>query len=80
MTTTPDYKLLADAYAEQYGIIKYRIKGKYMIYNQNYKNREFLNGKWVYNPTTYQRKVNLETGNTETTRLKRVVADGWLNV
>lgn len=73
------YEDLALQYAEKYGIISYKVKGKFMIYNQNYYNGEYL-GKWVRKPCTYQRKVNLETGETVTKKLGRLVKDGWNNV
>lgn len=74
-----NYEKLASIYAEKFGIVSYRVKGKYMIYNQNYNNSEYL-GKWVRNPCTYQRKVNLDTGEVESKKLQRVQKDGWYNV
>lgn len=67
-------------YAEHYGIITYRVKGNTMIYNQNYNNTEFINGRWVSKPCTYQTIVNLDTGNELRNKLKRLQKDGWDNV
>lgn len=51
-----------------------------MIYNQNRRNKEFIGGKWVENPCTYQIKVNLDTMQTAALKLKRLRKDGWDNV
>lgn len=67
-------------YAEYYGIITYRVKGSFMIYNQNRRNKEFIGGKWTENPCTYQIRVNLDTMRTEALKLKRLRKDGWDNV
>lgn len=75
-----DYNNKALQYAEHYGIITYRVKGKYMIYNQNYNNSEFVNGKWTKNPCTYQRTINLETGEESSRKLGRMQKNGWDNV
>lgn len=56
-------------YAEYYGIITYRVKGSFMIYNQNRRNKEFIGGKWTENPCTYQIRVNLDTMQTEALKL-----------
>lgn len=74
------YNNKALEYAEHYGILTYSIKGNLMIYNQNRRNTEFLGGKWVENPCTYQIKVNLDTMQTAALKLKRLRKDGWDNV
>lgn len=79
LISNKDYNQIALEYAEKYGIITYKVKDNYMIYNQNYKNSEFI-GKWVEKPYTMQRKVNLETMQTDSIKLKRVQKDGWDNV
>ena len=76
---TVHYNDLAREHAERFGIVDYRVKGRYMIYNQNYHNKEFI-GKWVSKPCTYQRRVNLDTMEIETVKLKRLQKDGWANV
>ena len=73
-----DYNQIALMYAQQFGILDYKVKGKYMIFNQNYINREFV-GTWISKPCTYQRKVNLDTLKTETIKLKRTNRNGWNN-
>lgn len=45
MTKREYYEQKALEYAEHYGILTYRIKGSFMIYNQNRRNKEFLGGK-----------------------------------
>lgn len=73
------YEELATRYAEQYGIIVYKVKGKYMIYNQNYYNSEYL-GKWVRKPCTMQRTVNLDTFEVQSRQLQKLQPNGWHNV
>lgn len=75
-----NYNNIALAYAERYGIITYKLKGKIMEYNQNYKNNEFINGAWRSKCFTIKRFINLETGDIASKRLSRLVADGWDNV
>lgn len=74
------YEQKALEYAEYYGILTYKVKGSFMIYNQNRRNKEFLGGKWVENPCTYQIKVNLDTMQTTVLQLRRLQKDGWDNV
>ena len=80
MMKSNKYDELALKHAEHYGIVKYRVKGKYMIYNQNYHNKEFICGKWTMKPCTYQRIVDLDTEDIKTVQLKRLQSDGWENV
>lgn len=75
-----DYNNLALLHAEKYGIITYKVKNFYMIYNQNYYNKEFFNGKWTSKPCTYQRIVDLRTNTIQSKKLKRLQKDGWDNV
>ena len=51
-----------------------------MIYNQNRRNKEFIGGKWVENPCTYQRTINLDNGEESSKRLQRLQKNGWDNV
>lgn len=74
------YEQKALQYAEHYGIITYKVTGNTMIYNQNYRNSECINGKWRDNPCTYQRRINLDTMETTTIKLKRLNKNGWDNV
>ncbi len=71
-----NYDEIALAYAEKYCIILYKVKGRYMIYNQNYYNSEFI-GKWIRKPCTYQRTVNLDTMEVTSRQLQRINKDGW---
>ncbi len=80
MDSNDTYTNKALQYAERYGIITYKVKGKYMIYNQNYSNSEFMGGKWVSKPCTYQTVVDLETGNESRNKLQRLQKNGWDNV
>lgn len=76
------YESKALLYAEEYGILSYKVKGNIMIYNQNYNEggEVFVNGRWILRACTYQRLLNLDSGNTETKKLKRLQKDGWDNV
>lgn len=77
----PDYYTFkALCYAESKGIVSYRVKNNYMIFNQNYSNKECIGGSWVENPCTYQRAVDLDTGVVTTNKLQRLQKDGWNNV
>jgi hypothetical protein len=80
MTKREYYEQKALEYAEHYGILTYSIKGNLMIYNQNYNNNEFIGGKWTKNPCTYQRTINLDTGEESSKRLQRLQKNGWDNV
>ena len=68
------YKHRAIAWAEEYGIVEYRIKDKYMIYNVSYP-------AMACEPRrTYQFKVDLDTGKTvESKQLKRYDPKGVYN-
>ena len=74
------YHYKATMYVEKYGIVSYKIIDKHIVYNQNYYNKEFIKGKWINRPCTYQRIVDLDTGKTESKQLKRLQKDGWNNV
>lgn len=78
--TTDFYHYKAAMYTEKYGIISYKITGNSLLYNQNYLNKEFIGGKWKENPCTYQRIVNLDTGEVVSKRLQRLQKNGWDNV
>lgn len=71
---TEMYKEAALAWAEKYGIVNYRISGKYMIYNVSYPAS-------AYEPRrTYQFKVDLNIGKTvESKQLKRYDPKGVYN-
>ena len=80
-SSCPDYYAFkALCYAENKGILKYRVKNSYMIFNQNYSNKECIGGSWVENPCTYQRTVDLDSGVVTTKKLQRLQKDGWSNV
>lgn len=74
-----NYDEIALAYAEKYDIILYKVKGRYMIYNQNYYNSEFI-GKCIRKSCTYQRTVTLDTMEVTSWQLQRMNKDGWNNV
>ena len=75
-----DFSQVALTYAERYGIITYKVVGHFMTYNQNYTESEFIGGKWTRKAKTVQRKVDLTTGEVESTVLKRLQKNGWDNV
>ena len=75
-----EYEQKALVYAESYGIITYHLEGHNLIYYQNYREPEFVNGRWDDNPTTYKRIVDLDTYITATEKLKRLNPEGWDNV
>ena len=80
-SSCPDYyEFKALCYAESRGIVSYRVKNSYMIFNQNYSNKECIGGSWVENPCTYQRTVDLDSGAVTTKKLQRLQKDGWDNV
>lgn len=64
----------ADKWAEEHGILKYKVQGKYMIYNVSYP-------AMACEPRrTYQFKVDLTTGKTvESKQLKRYDPKGVCN-
>ena len=74
------YNAKATEYAEKYGIITYKLQNNYMIFYQNYYNKECLGGKWVNKPCTYKRIVDLDTLNVESVQLKRLQKSGWDNI
>ena len=80
MANKDRYEHLALEYAEKFGIISYKVIGNKMRFNQNYHNKEFICGKWINNPCTYQRILNLDTMQIDTIKLKRLQKDGWNNV
>lgn len=61
-------------YAEKYGIISYRVTGRYMIYNKSFP-------KYLRNEAyTVQFKIDLDTMSCiKSTTLKRVMKDGYNN-
>jgi hypothetical protein len=69
----PKYKELALQYAEKYGIINYKLSGRYMTYIINFRLDSFGS------VATYKRKVNLDTLEVKTVRLKKYNPDGWKN-
>lgn len=79
MSNKEYYNNVALQYAENYGIINYRVKGKCMVYNRNSYDKEFLGGKWVSKPTTYQRTVDLDTMQVTVRKLSRLQKNGWEN-
>ena len=69
-----NYEAKAAMFAERYGIVVYKVKGKYMIYNKSYS--AYLN-----NPRyTVQHKIDLDTGKDETKVLKKFDKKGYLNI
>lgn len=70
-----DYAQLAIVWAEKYGIVEYRVKGKYMIYNKSYL-------AYLYEPRyTVQHTVDLDAmKELPTKRLKRYDPKGRYNV
>ena len=68
------YENLALSWAEAYGIIDYRVKGKYMIYNVSYP-------AIACEPRrTYQFKIDLDISKTvESKQLKRYDPKGIYN-
>ena len=74
MTTKEIYENAALRWAEEHGIVKYKVNGKYMIYNVSYP-------AYLYNPKyTVQFKVDLTTGKTvESKQLKRYDKAGVYN-
>lgn len=75
MGSSKDYEIAASIWAEEHGVVEYRVVGYKMIYNQSYL--AYLN-----NPRfTMQRVVDLRTGKTvESRRLKRYDPKGRYNV
>lgn len=73
------YQDKALMYAERYGIIDYRVEGKYIIWNQNYTNSEFMGGKWMNKPFTIQAKVNLDNYKMQSRKLQKLQRNGWNN-
>lgn len=69
-----DYSRNAKLYAEKYGVIEYRVKGRYMIYNKSYPATSCEPRR------TYQHKVDLVTGISTVTLLKRFDGKGYYNV
>lgn len=68
-----NYELVARQFAEKYGIIDYRVKGNFMIYNVSYP-------AYLSNPRyTIQHTVNLQTGKESTRQLKRYDSKGVVN-
>jgi len=68
-----DYEFLSRQFAEQYGIVKYRVNGNLMIYNVSYP-------AYLSNPRyTIQHTVNLDTGEDCTRQLKRFDTSGLQN-
>ena len=80
LKTNQEYEFLARQYAEKFGIVTYKVKGNLLIYNQNYSNVEFIGGRYVSNPCTYQRTINLDTNEVSSVRLQRLNKNGWDNV
>lgn len=68
------YNNLAIEWAEKYGIVEYRVNGKYLIYNVSYPS-------YLAEPRrTYQFKVDLDIGKTvENKLLKRYNPKGIYN-
>lgn len=67
------YQMLADRYAEEYGIIVYKVEGQYIVYNVTYP-------KYLGKPEhTIQHKVHLDNGGHASRTLKRVDKRGYLN-
>ena len=67
-------------YAAKYGIKKYRVSGKYLVYFQNYRDIEYNAGEWRRRTRSYKRTVDLETLSVRTEQFPSIVQDGWCNV
>lgn len=68
-----NYELVAQQFAEKYGILEYKVKGNLMVYNVSYP-------AYLSNPRyTIQHTVNLDTGREETKQLKRFDSKGLVN-
>jgi len=69
-----NYRELASCWAVRYGIIDYKVKGHYMIYNKSYSGT-------VYEPHyTIQHTVDLSTmQELPTKKLKRFDKNGYNN-
>jgi len=69
------YEERALQWAEQYGIIEYKVQGNKMIYVQTY------NGGMYEKPYTMKSTINLDTMTTESrVRLQRLNRKGYYNV
>ena len=75
MGSAENYEIKARLWAEEHGVVEYRVVGCRMIYNQSYL-------AYLSNPRyTMQRVVDLRTGKTvESKRLKRYDPKGRYNV
>ena len=72
--TSRDYEVMAAQWAEKYGIVDYKVKGKYMIYNVSYP-------ATMFEPRyTMQRQVDLTTMRTVVNKkLQRYDKKGEVN-
>lgn len=68
-----NYTMKAIEYCERCGIIKFSVKGRYLVYNVSYP-------EYLGNPRyTMQHKVDLQTGKEEVKQLKRFDKKGLYN-
>lgn len=72
--------MAALSYAETYGIVEYKVVGRYMIYYQNYNDKEFRAGGWRSKTYTMKRTVDLDNMKTTSEKLNRLNKIGWVNV
>ena len=71
--TSAYYQYKACQWAEQYGVVNYKVKGSKMIYNVSYP--AYLN-----NPAhTYQHIIDLNTMKETVTKLGRLDKSGFVN-
>ncbi len=76
-----DYEVQAEKWAEQYGIVTYKVKGRFMTYHQNYIEDVRVANRYEKRPVTYKRVIDLDKMVTvENTMLSRLQKDGWDNV
>ena len=67
------YEEKALQFVERFGIVQYKVKGHFLIYNQSYP-------ATVYEPhRTYQHTVDLDTMKDTVKQLKRFDAKGYYN-
>lgn len=76
---TVSYDDRAVQYAEKYGIITYKVDGKFLIFNRNVHDKNFISGKWVDKPYTIQTKVDLDTYEYIQKKLMKLQKNGWDN-
>lgn len=69
-----NYTDRADTFAETYGIITYKVSGRYMVFYTN-----FYTDCTYKKAVTYKSIVNLDTMKEKRTALKKLNRTGWEN-